>query len=195
MFYKAGSVGKFLPGVDYRCRSLEGVEADGVLEVRGPNVMIGYLRESHAGVIERLDTGDQESGWYDTGDIVNIDEDGFIFIVGREKRFAKIAGEMISLLSVERILEDTLSDARCAVIARRHATRGEELILFTDSEMLTRKEVQSVIREAGLSLAAAPREVRCLSSLPLLPSGKVDYALLREMLLSEEVVSEDRQVS
>lgn len=180
MFYKSGSVGRMLPGVEYRLRRVDGIQEGGVLEVRGPNVMNGYLRSTAPGVIEPL-----TDGWYDTGDVVTIDDDGFLSIVGRARRFAKVAGEMISLLTVERVIEDASADARCAIVVRRHPTRGEELVLFTDSEWLTKAEVQGWIREAGLSPSWAPRDVRCITSIPLLPSGKVNYAMLEEALLEE----------
>jgi acyl-[acyl-carrier-protein]-phospholipid O-acyltransferase/long-chain-fatty-acid--[acyl-carrier-protein] ligase len=169
-----------LPGVEYRLRQVEGIQEGGVLEVRGPNVMIGYLRSTAPGVIEPL-----TDGWYDTGDVVTVDEEGFLSIVGRARRFAKVAGEMISLLTVERVIEDASADARCAIVVRRHPTRGEELVLFTDSEWLTRAEVQGWIREAGLSPSWAPRDVRCITSIPLLPSGKINYAMLEEALMEE----------
>lgn len=180
MFYKSGSVGRMLPGLEYRLREVDGIQEGGVLEVRGPNVMNGYLRSTAPGVIEPL-----TDGWYDTGDVVTIDDEGFLSIVGRARRFAKVAGEMVSLLTVERVIEDASADARCAIVVRRHPTRGEELVLFTDSEWLTRAEVQGWIREAGLSPSWAPRDVRCITSIPLLPSGKVNYAMLEEALLEE----------
>lgn len=180
MFYKGGSVGRVLPGIEYRLRVVEGIQEGGVLEVRGPNVMIGYLRPTAPGVIEPL-----TDGWYDTGDVVTIDDEGFLWIVGRARRFAKVAGEMVSLLTVERVIEDASADARCAIVVRRHPTRGEELVLYTDSEGLTKADVQGWIRESGLSPSWAPRDVRCITSIPLLPSGKVNYALLEEALLEE----------
>jgi len=185
MFYKSGSVGRFLPGIEYRLREIEGIQEGGVLEVRGPNVMVGYLRASAPGVIEAL-----SDGWYDTGDVVTVDEEGFLFIIGRVRRFAKVAGEMVSLLTVERVIEDASADARCAIVVRKHATRGEELVLFTDSESLTKTEVQAWIREAGLSPSWAPRDVRCITSIPLLPSGKVNYALLQDALLQDTLLEE-----
>ena len=93
---KAGSVGQFLPGVEYKLIPVPGVEKGQRLVVKGDNVMLGYLLHNKPGVIQ-VPSAELGPGSYDTGDIVQVDEEGFITIQGRAKRFAKIGGEMISL--------------------------------------------------------------------------------------------------
>jgi acyl-[acyl-carrier-protein]-phospholipid O-acyltransferase/long-chain-fatty-acid--[acyl-carrier-protein] ligase len=92
MEFKLGTVGKFIAGMEYK---LEETEAGNKLLIKGPNMMMGYLKADNPGVLQPLE------GWYDTGDIVEVDDEGFLKIVGRAKRFAKIGGEMVSLLAVE----------------------------------------------------------------------------------------------
>ena len=87
-----------MPGMEARLEKIEGVENGGRLFVRGPNLMKGYLNPDANAKFQAF------GGWYDTGDIVAIDEEGFLFIQGRMKRFAKISGEMISLTAVEEAL-------------------------------------------------------------------------------------------
>jgi acyl-[acyl-carrier-protein]-phospholipid O-acyltransferase/long-chain-fatty-acid--[acyl-carrier-protein] ligase len=125
MFNKFGTVGRVLPGMEARLEKVEGVEEGGRLFVRGPNVMLGYLRVERPGQLEP-----PNEGWHDTGDIVTIDEQGFVTIKGRAKRFAKIGGEMISLAAVETLASELWPDAASAVVAVPDARKGERLILI-----------------------------------------------------------------
>lgn len=184
MAYRSGSVGQLLPGIDHRLVPVPGIDAQngacGMLHVRGPNVMAGYLKVDQPGVL--LSPASQlGDGWYETGDVVNIDEDGFVRIVGRVKRFAKIAGEMVSLEAVEKLAVATSPAAVHAVSSQPDASRGEALVLFTSDPLLTREALQSKAKELGVAELAVPRRIVQVAALPLLGTGKVDYVSLKQM--------------
>ena len=179
MFSREGTVGRFLPGIEARLEPVAGVAGGGRLIVRGPNVMLGYLRPGKPGVIEPP-TG----GWHDTGDIVDIDSDGFVTIKGRAKRFAKIGGEMISLAAVEALAADLWPDGLSAVVAIPDERKGERLILLTDQTDATRARLQAFGRERGVSELMAPSEVMIVPELPLLGTGKVDHPAVARLLAS-----------
>ena len=126
---RVGTVGRLLPGIEYALDPVPGVEG-GRLSVRGPNVMLGYLKHDKPGVIQPPST-ERGPGWYDTGDIVSIDADGFVTIQGRAKRFAKIGGEMVSLTAVEELAARTWPESQHAVVSVPDAQKGEQLVLVT----------------------------------------------------------------
>ena len=142
MFNRFGTVGRILPGMEARLEKVEGVEEGGRLYVRGPNVMLGYLKVDNPGVLER-----PAEGWHDTGDIVTIDEQGFITIKGRARRFAKVGGEMMSLAAVEALASDLWPNALSAVVAVPDPRKGERLILLTQQKDATRAEFQSFAKD------------------------------------------------
>ena len=179
MYFKRGSVGRFLPGIEYKLEQIPGVEEGGKLWVRGANIMAGYLRESNPGVIEP-----PQDGWYDTGDIVRVDEDGFVFILGRAKRFAKIAGEMISLTAVEMEINALWPGKMNAVVNIPDEKKGEQLVLFTTQPDAERALLVNSFKEKGLSELAVPKTIRVMEEIPLMGTGKVDYVKLKEMALS-----------
>jgi acyl-[acyl-carrier-protein]-phospholipid O-acyltransferase/long-chain-fatty-acid--[acyl-carrier-protein] ligase len=169
MFNKFGTVGRLLPGMEVRLEKVEGVEEGGRLFVKGPNVMLGYLRAENPGVLDP-----PGEGWHDTGDIVSIDAQGFVTIKGRAKRFAKIGGEMISLAAVEMLAVELWPDAPSAVAAVPDARKGERLVLVTQQKDATRGALQTFAKARGAADLMIPSEVVVLEKLPLLGSGKVD---------------------
>ena len=170
MHFKAGTVGRLLPLIEHRIDPLEGIAEGGRLLLRGPNVMAGYLRAEQPGVLMP-----PEEGWHDTGDIVRIDDEGFVTIAGRAKRFAKIAGEMVSLGVAERIAVAAYPEWRHAVVALPDARRGERLVLVSEMPAVRREALIEAAHREGLPELAIPRDVVAVAALPLLGSGKTDY--------------------
>lgn len=176
MHFRAGSVGRFLPGIEHKLEAVPGIDEGGRLFVRGPNIMQGYLRAEKPGVLEP-----PAQGWYDTGDIVTIDEQGYIRIAGRAKRFAKIAGEMVSLTRVESEIAALWPDAIHAVVAIDDDRKGEKLVLLTTHEHADRAQLQTHIQSRGLSEIYVPKTLRVIHALPLLGTGKIDYVQVKVM--------------
>ena len=171
-----GTVGRALPGIELRLDPVEGISDGGRLFVKGPNVMAGYLDPNSPDGIDP-----PKDGWYDTGDIVNIDEGGWIRILGRAKRFAKIAGEMVSLTAVERLAEEVWPDNRHAVVAISDDKKGERLILFTDKAGAESATLSDWAREHGTPALAVPKKVMTVDAVPVLGSGKTDYVTLQKL--------------
>ncbi|MGQ0483762.1 MAG: acyl-[ACP]--phospholipid O-acyltransferase [Hyphomicrobiales bacterium] len=176
MHYKTGTVGRLLDRIEYRLEPVEGIDEGGRLAVRGPNVMLGYLRADTPGVLEP-----PPDGWYDTGDIVKIDEQGFITILGRAKRFCKIAGEMISLTAVETKLQQAFPGWGHAVVAVPDRKKGEQLVLITTAGTLDRKQLSDGLKTAGASELMVPRNILHVKELAVLGSGKTDYVTLNRL--------------
>jgi acyl-[acyl-carrier-protein]-phospholipid O-acyltransferase / long-chain-fatty-acid--[acyl-carrier-protein] ligase len=174
MRFRSGTVGRLLPGIEHRLEPVEGLPDGGRLGVRGPNVMLGYLRSDNPGIVVPPGT-DGSPGWYDTGDIVRLDEDGFITILGRARRFVKIAGEMISLARVEELAQRAWPGSRHAAVSLPDPRRGEQIILLTEHQQAGRGELLRRAREVGLPETHAPSAVLTVEALPVLPAGKIDY--------------------
>ena len=170
MHNKGGSVGKLLPDIEYRLRKVPGIKPGGRLVVRGPNVMNGYLLVDQPGVLVP-----PKDGWYDTGDIVDIDEEGFVTIIGRAKRFAKIAGEMVSLTAVEAVVAGLWPDNLHATVSLPDEWKGEQIILVTDCPVADRAAVSAKIKAEGLPDLMLPRTIVIVEEMPVLATGKIDY--------------------
>jgi acyl-[acyl-carrier-protein]-phospholipid O-acyltransferase/long-chain-fatty-acid--[acyl-carrier-protein] ligase len=163
--------------MEARLEKVEGVEEGGRLIVRGPNVMLGYLRAERPGVLEP-----PPEGWYDTGDIVTIDPQGFVAIKGRAKRFAKVGGEMVSLAAVEMLAGELWPNALSAVVAVPDPRKGERLILVTQQKDASRSAFLAFARERGASELMIPSEIFNIDKMPLLGSGKVDMISLAKLV-------------
>lgn len=182
MMNRVGTVGRLLPGIECRLETVEGVTGGGRLFVKGPNIMRRYLNPEPDAKFQSL------GGWYDTGDIVQVDPEGYISIQGRLKRFAKISGEMVSLAAIE----DSLSGAfpqyglrfQAAVVSQPDENKGEKLIVVSNDSRLTIDEVRNAVRSKGLSNLCVPREVRFLRDLPKLGSGKINLRELERWVAS-----------
>jgi acyl-[acyl-carrier-protein]-phospholipid O-acyltransferase/long-chain-fatty-acid--[acyl-carrier-protein] ligase len=183
MACRIGSVGKFVPCLDHRLQPIEGIDAGGVLQVRGPNVMMGYLLYSNPGVIDRSALRD---GWYDTGDIVSLDDDDFVYIRGRVKRFAKIAGEMVSLEVVERIAAKAEPGFAHAATTRADVAKGEAIVLVSTAPSLSRDQLLEAARSLGASELAVPRVIIHIPEIPMLGTGKTDYVQLKRTAQREQ---------
>jgi acyl-[acyl-carrier-protein]-phospholipid O-acyltransferase/long-chain-fatty-acid--[acyl-carrier-protein] ligase len=189
MHYKSGSVGRLLPNIKAHLEPVEGIASGGKLVVSGPNVMIGYLKYDKPGVVQQPEYvigGKTRKGWHDTGDIVDIDEDGYITILGRAKRFAKIAGEMISLAAIEEQVDALYPDFKSAVVSLPDERKGEVIVLFTESKEISREVLHAEFKKRGLSELYVPRSVVMLQELPVLATGKINYVALNEYAGSQQ---------
>jgi acyl-[acyl-carrier-protein]-phospholipid O-acyltransferase / long-chain-fatty-acid--[acyl-carrier-protein] ligase len=176
MHNRPGAVGRLLPGIRHRLEPMPGIEDGGKLMVSGPNVMAGYLRIENPGVLEP-----PPDHWYDTGDIVSIDEDGYVHIQGRAKRFAKVGGEMISLSAVEGYVSGLWPENRHAVVNLPDARKGERLVLVTDFGDAKRDALMAYARSHGIAELSVPRQILVVSKVPLLGTGKLDYAAITKL--------------
>jgi len=176
MHFKAGSVGRLMPGITSRLEPVPGIDDGGRLIVKGPNIMKGYLLSDTPGQLQP-----PEGGEYDTGDIVDIDKYGFVTIKGRAKRFAKIAGEMVSLGAVEAMAEQLWPSHLHAAVALPDPKKGEQVILITDNPKAERTAMLTFARENGVGELVVPKDVRAIDHIPLLGTGKTDYVAIQKI--------------
>jgi acyl-[acyl-carrier-protein]-phospholipid O-acyltransferase/long-chain-fatty-acid--[acyl-carrier-protein] ligase len=175
---KVGTVGRFMPEMRYQLEPIAGIETGGKLHVAGPNIMKGYLLPANPGVLVPP-ASVYGAGWYDTGDIVEVDDEGFISIKGRVKRFAKVGGEMVSLTLVEQLATKAWPDAHHAAVSLANARKGEEIILLTTQKQANLKQFSDSAE--GMSTINLPRKIFIVDVIPLLGSGKIDYAKATEL--------------
>ena len=180
MAFRSGTVGQLMPGLEYRLVPVPGIERGGILHVRGPSVMKGYLKFDKPGVLQ-APVSEVGEGWYETGDVVEVDADGFLHILGRVKRFAKVAGEMVSLEAVEKLAVTASATGMHAASSRPDESKGESLVLFTTDADLKRSALQASAKTLGMPELAIPKTIVHLPDLPLLGTGKVDYVTLKRL--------------
>lgn len=177
--YRDGTVGRFLPGIEHKILPVSGIAEGGALFVRGPNLMSGYMHHDNPGQLAPLPSAGE--GWYETGDIAEVDSQGFVTIVGRTRRFAKIAGEMVSLDTIERVAFHASAEHRHAALLIQVPGQGESTLLFTTDPALNRATLLRAARELGVSDLATARSIAVLKDLPLLGNGKTDYVALGQL--------------
>lgn len=180
MAYRSGSVGQFLPCIEYRLKPVPGIDSGGMLHVRGPNVMSGYYLFDAPGQL-KPPSSEVGQGWYETGDVVSVDDDGFVSIIGRVKRFAKIAGEMVSLEVVEQMALQASPAGKHGATTQPDSARGEAIVLFTTDAALTHENLVQAAQKMGIAEISVPEKIHQVDSLPLLGTGKTDYVKLKQL--------------
>lgn len=184
IFNRFGSIGKLLPKVEYKIEHVDGIETGGELVIKGPNIMMGYIMPDNPGVLVPL-----KDGWYHTGDVVDIDEIGFVYIKDRIKRFAKIGGEMVSLNAVSDMIvrahEADGPEFMYGVVAVPHESKGEQIVLVTNNRKVTQDTLHTFIRVNGMSELYLPRVILYHDSLPVFATGKADNVTLKKQVIEE----------
>ena len=183
IFNRFGSIGKLLPAIEYKIEPVPGIEKGGELVVRGPNIMMGYILPDNPGVLVPL-----EGGWYHTGDVVEIDEIGFVYIRDRIKRFAKIGGEMVSLNAVHEMVckaYETDGEFQYGVVAIPHESKGEQIVLATNNRNVSQDGLHTCIRANAMSELFLPRIILYMEKLPVFATGKADNVTLKKIVLAE----------
>lgn len=185
--HKPGTVGHPIPGIAVKVidPSTEiplACGQEGLLLVQGPNRMLGYLGQPE------LTAEVLRDGWYVTGDIAAIDEDGFIQITDRISRFSKIAGEMVPHMKIEDVMNGILGAAASVVTAVPDEQRGEKLIAFYSQNGITRDELWDKLNRSELPKLWIPRRENLywLEAMPVLGSGKVDLRSIKALALERQ---------
>ena len=190
MHDQPGSVGRLMPKLEYQIEPVEGIEEGGKLHIKGPNVMLGYIKSDKPGKLVPVSSqfGDE---WYDTGDIVKIDEDGYITILDRAKRFAKIGGEMVSLSLTEQLATLCDPEGAHASLCIFDDKRGEQIVLLSTHKGLTRKELAETAKQHGFTELALPKHILHVEEIPVMATGKVNYRQIQQY--AEEVIADSKK--
>jgi len=178
--HSAGTVGQLLTKIESRVTSVDGLLEGGLLSVKGPNVMMGYL--TNQGDIAPT-SGMIGPGWYDTGDIVEIDSEGYVTILGRAKRFAKIGGEMISLASIEQTVSAKWPDGEHVAENILDGEKGEQIVLVTTNTNLSRSEIIAAIKDDGKPNLLVPKRIITVKAIPYLSTGKIDHSTIKRKII------------
>jgi acyl-[acyl-carrier-protein]-phospholipid O-acyltransferase/long-chain-fatty-acid--[acyl-carrier-protein] ligase len=185
--YKAGTVGRFMPSMDYKLEPVEGINDGGRLHVRGPNIMLGYLLADNPGTLIPPQSIYGE-GWYDTGDIVQVDDENFITIRGRSKRFAKVSGEMVSLTAVEQLATNAWPDAHHAATSLPDPKKGEQVVLLTTQKNATIAALAAASK--GVAHISLPKIILIVDSIPVMATGKTNYKEVTELAAGKVISTE-----
>jgi len=181
MYYKAGTVGRLMPGMQYKLEIIPGIEDAGKLHLYGENIMQGYLLSDNPGQLVPP-SSIYGAGWYDTGDIVHVDDERYVTIRGRSKRFAKIAGEMISLTATEQLINEIWPDAQNVVVCIPDERKGEQLILITTQTGVNSKDL--IAQAKNVSSINLPKKFITVEHVPVLATGKINYIEATELALA-----------
>jgi len=179
----SGTVGRLLPGIEHRFEAVPGIDGDR-LWIKGPNIMSGYYLPDEPGVLHP-----PVDGWYDTGDVVKVDDAGFVSICGRVKRFAKVGGEMVSLGAIEALASDIWQDATVAAISIPCPRKGERVLLVTESAAHSRQELAAAAKARGMAEILLPSELVLVAKIPMLASGKTNYPMLSQEVIGQREIA------
>lgn len=183
-FNRPGSTGKVLPNVQIRIENFEtgaecGIREVGKILVKGDSVMKGYYDDPELTADVLVD------GWYNTGDMGYFDEDGYLWHAGRFKRFAKVGGEMVSLVKVENILEKLLpTGVSCCVVEVSDVKKGSYIVATVSQEINKTEILRKMLNE--LPIIALPRQFIVIKELPMMSTGKIDFRSVTKIV--EEIM-------
>ena len=184
VYSRFGSIGKIIAGIEYKLEPVPGIEKGGELLVKGPNIMKGYIMPDNPGVIVPL-----KDGWYHTGDVVEVDELGYVYIKDRIKRFAKIGGEMVSLNAVQDMVISAYewmgSDFSYGIVSVPHESKGEQIVLVTNNRSVTQEVLHDYIKNNGMSELFLPRTILYHDTIPAFLTGKTDNITLKKQVMEE----------